>query len=346
MPAPSPANPPVSEPAASTASRRRLPGAAWLLLAIAALLAGLFGWKTWMAAPTRRDAADVDLSAQALDERLLALESAQESARRSLAAQEQALVDTRARTGLLRDEVLALTQRASLLEDSVREAAQGSRDGVAALRLDEVQLLLVIAQQRLTLSGDLAGAIRASELADGVLSTQKDPELVGLRQTLAEELAALRALPTSPRVAAARELDALEAALPRLRGGDALGVGRAETAGESSLQRLFSSLVQVRHTGGQDLLSPADRGAAETALALDVALARSALASGDQANFRRALARIDAWLLRLYADGPVLRERRAKLAQLRQLDLGYAPALAGATLRQLQELQTARRARQ
>jgi uroporphyrin-3 C-methyltransferase len=316
-----------------------------VLLAIAALLAGLYGWKTWLSAQTRRDAPDVDLSAQALDERLLAVESAQETTRRTLVAQDQRLVDTRARTGLLRDEVLALTQRASLLEDSVREAAQGSRDGVAALRLDEVQLLLVIAQQRLTLSGDLAGAIRASELADGVLSTQKDPELVDLRQTLAEELTALRALPPSPRVAAARELDALEASLPKLRGGDALGVGRAEAANESSLQRLFASLVQVRHTGGQDLLSPADRGAAETALALDIGLARNALASGDQANFRRSLARIDGWLLRLYADGPLLRERRAHLASLRKLELGYAPAIAGATLRQLQELQTSRRAR-
>jgi len=335
----------VSDPAPAPPSRRRLPGAIWALLAIAALLAGLFGWKTWLSTPTRRDSPEVDLSAQALDERLLAVESAQESTRRTLAAQDQRLVDTRARTGLLRDEVLALTQRASLLEDSVREAAQGSRDGVAALRLDEVQLLLVIAQQRLTLSGDVAGAIRASELADGVLSTQKDPELVDLRQTLAEELAVLRALPASPRVTAAKELDALEATLPRLRGGDALGVGRAATANESSLQRLFASLVQVRHTGGQDLLSPADRGAAETALALDIGLARNALAGGDQANFRRALVRIDAWLLRLYADGPLLRERRAKLAALRKLELANAPALAGATLRQLQELQTSRRAK-
>ena len=335
----------MSDPHPVSPSRRGLPGAAWVLLAIAALLAGLFGWKTWLAqSGVRRAAPEVDLSAEALDARLLAVEAAQENARRTQSAQEQRLVDTRARTGLLRDEVLALTQRASLLEDSVREAAQGSRDGIAALRMDEVELLLVIAQQRLQLSGDLAGAIRASELADGVLSTQADPELVDLRQTLAQELAALRALPASPRVAAAGELDALEAMLPRLRGGDTLGVGRAEGPGPSSLQRLLASLVQVRHTGGQDLLSPADRGAAETALALDIGLARSALASGDQPAFRRALSRIDGWLLRLYAEGPLLRERRAKLAKLARLELNYALPIAGATLRQLQALQAARRA--
>jgi uroporphyrin-3 C-methyltransferase len=315
-----------------------------VLLAIAALLAGLFAWKTWTQSTQKPGAPPVDLSAEALDERLLAVEAAQESARRAQVAQEQRLVDTRARTGLLRDEVLALTQRASLLEDSVREAAQGSRDGVAALRLDEVELLLVIAQQRLQLSGDLDGAIRASELADGVLSTQRDPELVDLRQTLAQELAALRALPASPRVIAASGLDALESMLPRLRGGDALGVGRAEAPGETqSLQRLLNTLVQVRHTGGQDLLSPADRGAAETALALDLGLARSALASGDQANFRRALVRLDGWLERLYAEGPLLRAQRARLAKLYRLDLAYSMPLAGATLKQLQELRKSRR---
>jgi uroporphyrin-3 C-methyltransferase len=318
----------------------------WVLVAIAVLLAALAAWRAWSQAPHRRAAAadEVDLSAEALDARLLAVESAQENARRALAAQEQGLVDTRARTGLLRDEVLALTQRASLLEDSVRDAAQGSRDGIGALRLDEVQLLLTIAQQRLQLTGDLAGAIRASELADGVLSTQRDPELVDLRQTLAQELAALRALPAPPRATASGELDALEAALPRLAGNDALGARRAE--GEvvgGGLQHLLDSLVQVRRTGGQDLVSPADRAAGQAALARELGLARSALALADDADFPRSLARIDDWLRRLYADGSLLREWRARLARLRKLELHYELPIAGATLKQLQALQHERR---
>ncbi len=287
---------------------------------------------------------ETDLSAEALDARLLQVESAQATARRTQAAQEQRLVDTRARTGLLRDEVLALTQRASLIEDSVRDSAQGSRDGLAALRLDEVELLLTIAQQRLQLSGDVGGALRATELADGVLSTQRDPELVDLRQTLAEELAALRALPSTPRAAAAGELDALEAVLPQLGGRGALGAGRAANASpRAGWQRLLDSLVQVRRSGGQDLISPADRDAGATALALEMSLARSALAGNDEAAFRRALVRIDGWLLRLYPDSPQLRERRARLAQLRTLELRYELPIAGATLKQLQALQHARR---
>jgi uroporphyrin-3 C-methyltransferase len=314
----------------------------WALLAIAALLAALFGWKTWSAAD-EREVETVDLSNEALDARLLQVESQLETARRAAEAQEQRLVDTRARTGLLRDEVLALTQRASLIEDSVRDA--GSRDGVAALRLDEAELLLTIAQQRLQLSGDLAGAVRATELADGVLSTQRDPALVDLRQTLAQELAALRALPASPRAAATGELDALQAMLPRLEGQDALAAARErEAAGpRSATQRLLDSLVQVRRTGGQDLLAPGDREAGSAALALELALARSALASGDEVAFRHALSRIDGWLQRLYPDGAALRERRARLARLGKLQLGYSLPIAGASLKQLQALQRQRR---
>lgn len=323
---------------------RRLPAALWILLAIAALLAALLGWRSWTKAHDA-EAPEADLSAEALDARLLEVESAQGTARRTAAAQEQRLVDTRARTGLLRDEVLALAQRASLLEDSVREAAVGGRDGVAALRLDEVELLLTIAQQRLQLSGDLAGAVRATELAEGVLSTQRDPELVDLRQTLSQELSALRALPSMPRAVAAGELDALEAVLPRLAAEDPLGAGRASDAVRAGgMQRLLDSLVQVRRSGGQDLLSPADRDTGRAALALEIALARVALASGDEVAFRAALARVDGWLSRLYPAGPLLRDRRARLAKLRQLELQYALPIAGATLKQLQDLQRSRKA--
>jgi uroporphyrin-3 C-methyltransferase len=333
----------VNEPPTATPSRR-LPGALWVLLLIAALLAALVAWNNWTRAHAVPDGGAADLSAEALDARLLEVEAAQDAARRTATAQEQRLVDTRARTGLLRDEVLALTQRASLLEDSVREAGTGTRDGVAALRLDEVELLLTIAQQRLQLAGDLEGAVRASELAAGVLATQGDPALIDLRQTLAQEIAALKALPPAPRVSAEGELDALEAVLPRLGGQDALGAGRAADAPRGAgWRRLLDSLVQVRRSGDQDLLSPADRQAGGAALALEISLARSALANGDETGFRRALARLDGWLLRLYPDGPLLRERRARLAKLRALELRYDLPIAGAALKQLQALQHERR---
>lgn len=324
---------------------RRLPAALWLLLLIAVLLAALLAWKAWSARASAPEQG-VDLRPEALDARLLQAEASISSLRRAQDALNQRLTDTRARTGLLRDEVLGVTQRSSLLEDSVRELSNGQRDGVAALRLDEVEVLLTLAQQRLQLAGDLAGAVRATELAEGVLSSQRDPSLLDLRQTLVQELSALRALPENPAAMAAGELDALEAVLPRL--GLAVESSVAPSARakapseESGLQRLLGSLVQVRPSGEQDLLAPADRQAGAAALSLEIALARTALDHSDEAAFRRSLLRIDGWLQRLYPPGPLLQQRRQRLAHLRGLSLKYRLPIAGSTLEQLQKLQRSR----
>lgn len=339
----------MSEPVSAAIpppARRRLTSTLWFLMAIAVILAALFGWRTW-STHERAGNTELDLGPEALDARLLQVESALSSLRRGQDALNQKLTDTRARTGLLRDEVLGVTQRSSLLEDSVRELSNTHRDGVVALRLDEVELLLTLAQQRLRLASDLPGAVRATELAQGVLSSQNDPALLDLRQTLTQELSALRAMPANPAAIAAGELDALDAVLPKLAAaGGALapgpGPGVAAVATGSGFQRLLDSLVQVRRTGEQDLLAPADRQAGEAALALEIALARTALARGEEAAFRRSLLRVNGWLQRLYRDGPLLRERRQRLDKLRGLALGYELPTAGSTLQQLQEMQRSR----
>ena len=123
----------------SPPSRRRLPGALWLLLFIALALAALLAWRAWSTHVAPIDAS-VDLGPEALDARLLQVESAQSAQRRMQDTLNQRLTDTRARTGLLRDEVLAVTQRSSLLEESVRDISAGQQGGLAALRLDEVEL--------------------------------------------------------------------------------------------------------------------------------------------------------------------------------------------------------------
>ena len=330
---------PVPDPS-SPIPPRRLPAALWALLGIAALVAALLGWRAFTTQnATREDA--VDLRPEALDARLLQVEAEITSLRRSQESLNQKLTDTRARTGLLRDEVLASTQRSSLLEDSVRDLSSVRRDGVAVLRLDEVELLLTLAQQRLRLAGDLSGAIRATELAEGVLTSQSDPALLDLRQTIAQELAALHALPANPAAQAAGELDALEAVLPKLDAGAVVSADPGNDDG--NIKRLIDSLVQVRRSGDQDLLSPADRETGKAALGLDLALARSALAQSDETAFRRSLVHVDNWLQRLYPDTPLLRERRARIKRLGSLALGYNLPIAGSTLQQLQDLQRSRR---
>ena len=257
--------------------RDRRSGAArwlWLLVLIAvAAAAGAWWWR-------ERPRADEgpDLSPEALDTRLLDAEQAVVALRRTQGNLEQKLADTTARTGLLRDEVLGVGQRAAILEDSLRELSTQATEGRESLRLDEVEMLLGLAQSRLDVAGDLGGAIRATAMA--------------------------------------RE------ALTPLTG----------------WQRLLDAVVQVRPSGAQDLVSPADRATAEAALGLELALARLALERRDEDGFRAALKRIDAWLARLYAADATLAGLRERLDALSTLALRPERPTGGAALQQLRDL--------
>ena len=323
----------------SPPARRPFGALGWLLLllVVAALVAGgWYAWRTLGAAPEPGP----DLSPEALDSRLLDAEQAVVTLRRTQQGLDQRLTDTTARTGLLRDEVLGVGQRAAILEDSLRELSAQASEGREALRLDEAELLLSLAQARLDVAGDLPGAIRATAMARETLEPLTDPQFINLRQTLGQELAALRALPADPRSVAAGELDALQASLPRLAS-RAPGAPPATGTG-SGWQRLLDAIVQVRPSSTQDLISPADRATGEAALGLELALARIALDRRDEAGFRAALVRIDQWLQRLYAEDATLRQRRERLASLGELDLAPDLPMSGSGLQQLRDLRRGR----
>jgi uroporphyrin-3 C-methyltransferase len=315
----------------------------WLALLVLAVLT-VAGWWYWNARAAKPGAEVVDLSPEALDSRLLEAENDLTGMRRAQETLAQRLADNRARTDLLRDEVLGVGQRAGLLEDSVRELSDTRHDAAGALRLDEAELLLTIAAERLRLGHDVEGAVRATELADGVLSTLNDPALLNLRQSLAQELAALRALPPDPAAEAAGRLDALESALPALKAAGPARPARSDGDPKSTgFQRLLDALVQVRPSGEQDLLSPTDRGAGEAALQLELALARTALERRDEPAFRASLLRLDSWMRRLYADGTLRQAQLAQLARLRVQPLTRSLPIAGSTLVELRALQQRRR---
>lgn len=337
--APTASSPPApSLPAAAPSANRRWPWLVVVGLALAVIVyAGLHFLPQW-----RADAGNgVDLSGAALDRRLLEVEQALGGLRRGQQGVDQRLTDTRARTDLLRDEVLGVGQRAAIIEDNLRELANANRDSRDLLRLDEAELLLGLAQTRLSVAGDIAGAINATVLAEGALSALTDPRWVSLRQTIADELATLRRLPADPRTQARRELDALEAALPSLAAITPAQVRPGPPP--TGLQRLLDALIQVRATGEQDLLAPSARASGEAALALELALARTALEQRDDVRFRASLSRVGQWLRRLYLASPQL------TAQLKQIETLAAPSLIpdwpalGTTLAQLREQRRAYR---
>jgi uroporphyrin-3 C-methyltransferase len=299
-----------------------------LLLALLVAFAGWRGWAWWQARQQAEGAAQLDAQ-----QRLTALEDRLESLRREQRSQAQRLQQADATNRLLRDELLGLGQRAALLEDTVSKLADPDRHGAQALRLDEVEMLLGVAQQRLQLAGDLDGARRAYALAAGMLNGIDDPAYLSLRQTLGQERAALDALGIDPARAAAAQLDVLSARLATLPEPAATSSGHGPW-----WHRLLGRVVDVQPSDRAQLRAPAERAAAMDALQTELTLARAALERRDTTAWRAALARAERWLPRLWAETPQLKAQRAALAALRTHSLALPLPMLGSTLGQLRTM--------
>jgi uroporphyrin-3 C-methyltransferase len=331
--APSPDPILVTETPSPVRSPTRRPAAIWLLLLLLLAVLGWRGWHWWQARLVHQQsiAADTGAQWQALSARIDALRGDQR-------AQAQRLQQADATNRVLRDELLGLGQRAALLEDSISKLADPDRHGAQALRLDEVELLLSQGGQRLQLSGDLDGARSAYALAAGVLDGIDDPAYLNLRQALVQERAALDALGADPKVVAAGRLDAFAATLRA----PSAGFTNADHGQPSWWQRSFARILQVQPSDRAIAVAPGDRAAGYAALQLELALARAASERRDEAAWRAALLRADAWLLRLWPDSPELRRQRAQLRALQAQPLTIGLPTLGTTLQQLRQLRAAR----
>ncbi|WP_127169893.1 uroporphyrinogen-III C-methyltransferase [Xanthomonas sp. BRIP62415] len=318
------------------ASTRRFP-LAWLLLVLALATVGvalLFGWRAW------RDYQGTQLqAAQAQQQRWDGAQQMLEMLRRDQRLANERLADAAATNRVLRDEMLGLSQRSALLEETVQKLADPNRHGAQALRLDEVELLLRLGQQRLSIAGDADGARRAYALANAALNGVDDSGYLNLRQALVQERDALDRLGAGPQAQAGHTLDQLAGELQRLP---------EQTATDSEAarpwwQKALSPLVDIRPSRDDALLTTgADRHAARDALQIEVSLARAAAERGDAAGFAQSLRRVDTWTTRLWPDSPQRRQVRTRLRALQQAPLRpHLPEL-GTTLLQLQAMREGR----
>jgi uroporphyrin-3 C-methyltransferase len=328
----------IADPSGSSAavpSRQRRARGRMLLWLLTFLLIAIGSWQlhTWWR--TAMQPADT-VAVQSDDAAISDLPGAINALRREQRTQAQRLSDAAASSQVLRDEVLGVGERAALLEQSVTRIASPRAQGEQALRLDEAELLLTIGQQQLVLASDVGSALHAYALADGTLAGSTDPAALNLRQSLAQEIAALRALPPDPRAGVAGQLDAFEAGLEAQPFADA--TPNAERA--SVFDRVVGSMVEVRHSQQQDLLDPAARDAALTAIRLELTLTRLALERRDAGAFHAALARIDGWLPRLFAPATVAQQRK-QIVALERAPLRIDLPTLGGTLDELRRLRQA-----
>lgn len=294
-----------------------------LLLGVLAA-AGFFGWRYWQHQQAQSTAL-AEQQRQALDASVATLRAGQQ-------AQAQRLQQAEATNRVLRDELLGIGERATLLEDSVSKLADPDRNSAQALRLDELELLLGIGQQRLQLANDLDGARRALALAAPLLGGIDDPAYLNLRQTLAQEQAALDALGVDPRMRASALLDVLDRELQDMPA----ATSNSALPRAPWYERLLDRIVRVQPTARAGLGERTDREAAMAAMQIELSLARAAIERRDDAGMAIALARIDAWLQKLQPSR--LAADRKRIGELKGIKLQIDAPLSGSTLQQLHAL--------
>lgn len=309
----------------------------WLLpLAVLAVLGagGYAGWRYW-----QQQQSDQQAQAQTAAVQLKGLEATVEALRRDQRATSQRLQDAAATNRVLRDEMLGLSQRSALLEENLARLADSANQGRQAVQRDEAELLLTQAAQRLAFADDVDGARRLYAQAAAALAELPDSDGLNLRQALVQERDALDALGAGPRAHALQRLDALDKALQGL---PARIAQAPEATARPWWQAALAPFVDITPSRLNGPLTAAERTTLDTALQLELTLARAAIERGDGSGRDAALNRIDHWAQRRWPDSPDLRAQRAELDALRKLPLHADNTVLGSTLQQLRT-QTDRR---
>ena len=302
MPEPATAGPP---PAALPADARARPGpftqptsrGLFILLVVALAAVVLAGWLL-----LRNTQREVRLE---VGKRLTEVDAAlaQTRSRESELANE--LREAQAKLALLETRLSeSQTQQASL-EALYRELAP-SRDEVA---LNEVEQVLLLASQQLSIAGNVQAALAALQLAEAKLSRVDRPQLVPLRRALARDIDKLKAVPYVDVAGMSLKLDQALSAI------DTLPLARDERlppqpvspppADEAPWLRLLreawadvKSLVriEVADRPAAPLVPPPQQYFLRENLRLRLLAARVALLSHDDAGFRTDVTAASAWI--------------------------------------------------
>jgi uroporphyrin-3 C-methyltransferase len=210
------------------------------------------------------------------------------------------------RIGRLDEEQQSISNRLSLLASVMGRTERG-------WTLAEVEYLLRIASQRLQLQRDTASAERALEAADGRLREFADPHYLSVREQIARDLEAVRAVPAADVDGLAAALTSSQAGIDELpvagtqyqppatgadsahgHGVTASSIGELGELVRSSLSGLFR--LREHEQALKPMLPPDNEYFLRENLRLQLVAARVALLRADRAQYQAALATAIDWL--------------------------------------------------
>jgi uncharacterized protein HemX len=252
------------------------------------------------------------------------------------------------------DRVNELPSRFVDLERRLDAIQGGSFDARGVLLRSEAEYYLSVANTELNLASDWDNAITALELADGRLAQLANPELGPVREAIAGELLALRAvrLPdieglmfSLGRLAARAPALPMRADLPANYSTDAAA---AEDAAEPGFERLWVAVkrtllglvrIERRDEPVAEALSAAERELGRRQVEIELEVARTAALRAQPQAFRSAVDAATAILQRDFdADAAEVESALALLREMRTLEINPKKPDISGSLNQLREL--------
>ncbi len=249
---------------------------------------------------------------QAIDDRLAALQSADQPMRAELR-------DLRDRLAVLERRGLDIAGLQAQIENLYRNLAEDSTDVLLA----EVESSLVLAGQQLALGVGAQAALAAMQELDARLARQDDPSLQPLRASLLHDIERVKAYPAADVGSLALRLDSLMRSIdgfPLLSSASRRRPAETQPGGGlGALRDELEQLFRVRRVDAPEamLLAPEQSYFLRENLRLLLLNARLSLLSRNEPVFRGDVERAIDWMRKYYDDDD--RAVAGAVAQLRQL---------------------------
>jgi uroporphyrin-3 C-methyltransferase len=241
------------------------------------------------------------------------------------------LRDAQAKLALLDARVAEFQSQQAALEALYRDLAP-SRD---ELTVSEVEQILVLASQQLSLGGNVRAALTALQVADAKLARLDRPALGPLRRALARDMDRLKAVPYVDVAGISIRIDQI------IDGIDALPLAKdervrpppqtPEPANESAWMRFLHDAwndlrsvirIEVTDRPPAPLVTPEQSFFLRENLRLRLLAARLALLARDERSFKADLAAARAWTMQYFDRGsPQVQSVLSTLAQLASIPM-------------------------
>ncbi|MES1941299.1 uroporphyrin-III C-methyltransferase [Salinisphaera sp. T5B8] len=257
-------------------------------------------------------------------------------------------------------------------QTQLAELSDARNDGANRLQLDQIESLLRVANQRVQLYDDPQGAARALEMASDAIARKNDPRLFDIRGEIANEIAALQALPSPDIEGLSLQLAALIEQVPNLPlassvPGEYENQEQASQDADSdegmsfdefqsqfsqgwdhfknSVGDALSGMLTIRRSDGTQraLLPPDQAFFLNQNLQLELRSARLALLERDTQNYRESLATAREWLADYYdTDAAPVSNMRERLDQMSNVKLDWDTPDISRSLVLLEQLKSRR----